>query len=100
MIAGVTLLFLQRGLHVGDGAGNFVDAVRVLVHQVLEHAHALVQRLLQGRDLVRKLLHLGLQLDQFTVNRPRRPNTYHPYGDSCGQDGEENAMVKNSHVRS
>ena len=46
MIASVALLFLQRDLHVADRGRHLVDAVGVLVHQALQHAHALVKRLL------------------------------------------------------
>ena len=72
MSAAVALLFLQSGLQVGDGSGDFVGAVRALLNQVLQHAHALVKRLLHVGDSVLQVLHLGLQLHHVLVNAPRR----------------------------
>ena len=72
MGAAVALLFLQRGLKIGDRRGHFVGPVCALFDQVLQHAHALVKRLLHVGDSVLQVLHLGLQLHHVFVHAPGR----------------------------
>src|ERR1043165_4358054 len=93
MVASVALFFLDRSLNVRHSGGHFVDGVGVLVHQVLEHAHALVKRLLHSGHLRLELLHLCLQLNKLPIYSPRRACA-HP---SDGHSGQKNTDL-NSHI--
>src|SRR5438067_4749712 len=96
MVIGIALLLLKRGLHVGDSRRDLVHAVGVLVHQVPQDTHALVERLLHLRELRLKVLHLCLQFDDVTVDGPCGSRAYQAYGNSNKQYG----TAKDFHVSS
>src|SRR5258708_7017686 len=59
----VALLLLERCLQGCDCGRGLVGRVGVLLHQVLHHAHALVEGLAHVGHLFLQLLHLSLELD-------------------------------------
>src|SRR5206468_13050315 len=96
MVVGIALLLLQSRLHVGDGRRDLIDAVRVLVHQVPQNTHALVERLLHLRELRLKVLHLRLQFNNLTVDGPCGSRTNQA---SCNRSNEY-GTAKSFHVSS
>ena len=84
MGAAIALLLLQRGLKVGDRSRDLVGPVGALFNQVLEHTHALVERLLHVGNSVLQVLDLSLQLHHVFVHAP-----YGRYADrEQGQQGK------------
>ena len=67
----LVVLCLQRSRQRVHRRHHLVHAVVVLLHQVDDHAHALVVGGLQVLHHVLQLLHLGLQLNHFLGNGKR-----------------------------
>ena len=72
MAAALALLFLKRGLQIGDRCRDLVGAIGALFNQVLHHAHAFVEGLLHVRNPVLQVLHLSLQLHHVFVDAQGR----------------------------
>ena len=81
----VSLLLLQSVLQARERRSDFVDSIGVLLHQVLHHAHALVEAALHGGHLLLQLLDLRLQLNHFLIDAPGR----HPSHPEHRQQGEK-----------
>src|SRR5262249_26208284 len=65
----------------------FVDGVSILFHQVIHHAHSLIEALLHGGHLLLQLLHLGLQLHHFLVGAKGRSCPYPKDQKQCHERG-------------
>src|SRR5438067_4349339 len=96
MVVGIALLLLQSRLHVGDSRRDLVHAVGILVHQVPQDAHTLIEGLLHLRELRLKVLHLRLQFDDVAVDGPCGSRAHKASGDNTKNYG----TAKDFHVSS
>jgi len=75
-------------LQGGDGDGNSVDRVGILLDQVFHDTHALVEAALHGGHLLLELLDLSLQLDHFFAGAPSRDDGQPKRGEQGENSGE------------